>query len=374
MALITTLIPTYRRPALLKRAISSVLRQSYSDVQVCVFDNASGDETGDVVREIIRKDPRVRYFCNDANIGAYNNFITALQQVDTKYFSFLSDDDVLTPNFYLDAVAAFNKCPGVAYVVAKTVFFGDMGRFVTVRPKRLGEGLFEPPKGFESMVLQGMPCWTGMLFDSEKAFSVGPLDPKAGLWCDYEYILRIASKYPFFVIDSIGALYSSPSYKEGSKGDLLIMPEGYVYLYNKISRDYELPKKQAVIASDKLADRYLTRLKKAMIGWIANSDQESLRKAVNILKMHGCHISHYWYSFIVYVSNHFSLVKWLFETYRKGRIRRKEKRKIKKESCQNLEVESALQYLKELSSDCGLTDEECDTYYCRRNGANCQYF
>ncbi len=68
--LITTIIPTYRRPKLLRRAIKSVLNQTYPHFQVCVYDNASGDETALVVDEIAKADPRVKYYCHSENIGS----------------------------------------------------------------------------------------------------------------------------------------------------------------------------------------------------------------------------------------------------------------------------------------------------------------
>ncbi len=60
MAQITTVIPTYRRPKLLKRAILSVLRQSYKDLQVHVYDNASDDTTEQVVADLASADSRVK--------------------------------------------------------------------------------------------------------------------------------------------------------------------------------------------------------------------------------------------------------------------------------------------------------------------------
>ena len=62
--LITTIIPTYRRPKLLQRAIRSVLNQTYPHFQVCIYDNASGDDTAAVVAEIAKGDPRVKYHCH----------------------------------------------------------------------------------------------------------------------------------------------------------------------------------------------------------------------------------------------------------------------------------------------------------------------
>ena len=96
--LITTIIPTYRRPKLLKRAIKSVLNQTYPHFQVCVYDNASEDETAEVVAEFAKKDPRVKYHCHPENIGAIKNFKYGLERVGTEYFSILLDDDLLLPN------------------------------------------------------------------------------------------------------------------------------------------------------------------------------------------------------------------------------------------------------------------------------------
>ena len=72
--LITTIIPTYQRPKLLRRAIKSGLNQNYPHFQVCVYDNASGDETETVVREFTAKDSRIQYFRQEKNRGgAFNS-------------------------------------------------------------------------------------------------------------------------------------------------------------------------------------------------------------------------------------------------------------------------------------------------------------
>ena len=54
--LITVVIPTFKRPKLLKRAIQSVLNQTYPHFKICVHDDASGDDTGKIVAEMSRND------------------------------------------------------------------------------------------------------------------------------------------------------------------------------------------------------------------------------------------------------------------------------------------------------------------------------
>jgi glycosyltransferase involved in cell wall biosynthesis len=115
--LITTIIPTFRRPALLSRAIKSVLDQSCPQFEVLVCDNNSGDETQEVVAELTGKDDRVTYHCHRENIGFVRNFNFGLSQIKTPYFNLLSDDDLLLPHFFEMAVRALEVNPLAAVFV-----------------------------------------------------------------------------------------------------------------------------------------------------------------------------------------------------------------------------------------------------------------
>src|SRR5215216_5733824 len=95
--LITTILPTFRRPTLLKRAVLSALNQSFPDFTVQILDNASGDETEDVARSLMRQDSRIRYARQPQNIGAVGNIISGIEGVQTRYFNILCDDDALMP-------------------------------------------------------------------------------------------------------------------------------------------------------------------------------------------------------------------------------------------------------------------------------------
>ena len=108
---ITTVIPTYRRPQLLRRAVLSVLNQTYPHVLVCVYDNASGDDTENVVMDMMKKDARIRYYRHPENIGSYPNFNYGIRHVQTPFFSLLSDDDLLAPQFYEETMKAFQLYP-----------------------------------------------------------------------------------------------------------------------------------------------------------------------------------------------------------------------------------------------------------------------
>ena len=60
MPSVSVVIPTYNRSKLLKEAIESVLKQSYSDLEIIVVDDGSVDDTRCVVEQIT--DGRVKYY------------------------------------------------------------------------------------------------------------------------------------------------------------------------------------------------------------------------------------------------------------------------------------------------------------------------
>ena len=100
----TVFIPTRNRKEQLEIAIKSVLSQSRTDFQLIVIDNASTDGTRFLCDLFSKKDRRFRYIRNEANIGAIGNFRKCFDSVDTPFFSILSDDDILLPNFLEEAL------------------------------------------------------------------------------------------------------------------------------------------------------------------------------------------------------------------------------------------------------------------------------
>ena len=75
--LVSVCIPTYNYGRFLGQAIESVLAQTWGDFELVVCDNASTDDTQDVVASF--RDERIRSYRNDANIGLFGNFSRCLE-------------------------------------------------------------------------------------------------------------------------------------------------------------------------------------------------------------------------------------------------------------------------------------------------------
>src|SRR5918992_4672625 len=92
---LTICIPTYRRPAMLRDNLAMLVPQvaRHADVEVMVVDNASGDETPDVVAAFARQCPRVRYIRNPSNVGFDGNTARCIEVSQGRYTALLADDD-----------------------------------------------------------------------------------------------------------------------------------------------------------------------------------------------------------------------------------------------------------------------------------------
>jgi glycosyltransferase involved in cell wall biosynthesis len=102
--LVTVTIPTYNRARLLRRALSSVLEQSLTDIEVFVSDNASDDDTASVVESFA--DRRVHYIQNNRNRGHFANLSAGLHLGTAPYLAILPDDDFMLP-LHLERKAQF---------------------------------------------------------------------------------------------------------------------------------------------------------------------------------------------------------------------------------------------------------------------------
>jgi glycosyltransferase involved in cell wall biosynthesis len=177
---ITTIVPTYRRPVLLKRAVLSVLNQTRQDFIVRILDNASGDETERVARDLMRADPRVEYHRHPENIGSLANMIHGMAGVETPYFNVLCDDDLLMPTF-LEKGMALHEQGGrePAFVSTRVVVLDERDVISTPFPHPEERCTFAPRDGMPRCVNDGVSL-VGVLYRTSAVRDIGP--PRDAWW------------------------------------------------------------------------------------------------------------------------------------------------------------------------------------------------
>ena len=88
-------IPTYNRAALLRETLENVIAQATNEVEIVVSDNASPDNTEEIVRGFQKRFPRLTYFRQSENRGADRNYLNAVACAQGEYCWLLGDDDLL---------------------------------------------------------------------------------------------------------------------------------------------------------------------------------------------------------------------------------------------------------------------------------------
>lgn len=122
---VSILVPVYNRADCVEQTLNSALEQTFSDFEVVVVDNCSSDTSWEVVQRVAARDPRVRVFRNDSNIGPVRNWLRCVREARGNLVKILWSDDLLHRDFLAEAVPLMaNGDIGFVYSPA-IIFFGE---------------------------------------------------------------------------------------------------------------------------------------------------------------------------------------------------------------------------------------------------------
>lgn len=123
--LVSVVLPTHDRAAILPRAVRSVLGQTWAELELVVVDDASRDGTHELLNEIADTDPRVRvvrreWSQRDGNPENPRN--AGLVAARGEYVGFLDDDDRYRPELLARMVAFLRARPELGLAYCDSVF------------------------------------------------------------------------------------------------------------------------------------------------------------------------------------------------------------------------------------------------------------
>jgi len=130
--LVTIVIPTYNRQELIIETLRSVRAQTYPCWEVIVVDDDSNDDTFEIIKKWIAKDPRIHYQKRrGGRRGAAVCRNQGLDSANGECIIFLDSDDLLHPRCLEGRVAVMQGNPALDFVTYPAELFskvpGDMG-------------------------------------------------------------------------------------------------------------------------------------------------------------------------------------------------------------------------------------------------------
>ena len=98
MSLISVIIPYYQKKKYITSSINSVLKQSYKNLELIIIYDDSNHEDLIILKNLRKKDKRIKIFINKKNIGAGLSRNRGIKLSKGKFIAFLDSDDLWLPN------------------------------------------------------------------------------------------------------------------------------------------------------------------------------------------------------------------------------------------------------------------------------------
>lgn len=196
--LVSVVIPTHNRAKLLDRAIRSVLNQTYTNLECIVVDDASSDNTQQVISAFIG-DERVvslRHEINRHGSAARN---TGIAHARGELVALLDDDDEWLPTKLQKQVDLMNNSPkSVGLIYCWMDYYGSDGSVIAEHHTSARGYIF--PAILRRNIVGGCPT---LLLRKSIINTVGMFDENLTLDDDYEFIIRVCKRYEVDVVEEV---------------------------------------------------------------------------------------------------------------------------------------------------------------------------
>jgi glycosyltransferase involved in cell wall biosynthesis len=186
-ALVSVVLPTYNRAALLRHAMASVLAQTYPNLELIVVDDCSTDDTRAVVQSF--SDPRVVYLRNASNLKLPRSLNAGFERARGRYLTWTSDDNLYEADALRQMVQAIEagECD---FVFADYYDFADfdaqLGKPLDFRHRKLPDA---------RPVEDGNRIGACFLYTRRVYEETGVYDPELFLVEDYDYFMRVSKRF-----------------------------------------------------------------------------------------------------------------------------------------------------------------------------------
>lgn len=135
---VSVIIPTHNRASSLSKAIRSVLNQTYQDFEVIIVNDASSDETVELVTKLQTQDKRIHLVTQIKSVGGAEARNRGIETSQGTWLAFLDDDDEWLPQKLAKQMQALAHRPNaIAISCAYTVNYPLGQKKIITTPNRI---------------------------------------------------------------------------------------------------------------------------------------------------------------------------------------------------------------------------------------------
>jgi glycosyltransferase involved in cell wall biosynthesis len=184
--LVSVILPTHNRAKTLRRAIDSVLMQTYRELELVIIDDGSTDETSSLLASY--DDPRIKLLTPGRLGSAAKARNHGLKHARGEFVAFQDSDDVWLVEKLARQVAFAQEHPQTAMTVCGYILY-----FVGQAPRYYGKELLDDGHDFRSLFSgHGSPISTpAWLVRRDALVQLGGFDETLNMWEDWELSIRL---------------------------------------------------------------------------------------------------------------------------------------------------------------------------------------
>ena len=195
---ISVILPCYNQGEYLPNALHAIIHQSVLPDAIYVIDDASTDNTREVIQKYAKLCPNIICVFQDKNLGCNTSVNRALALVKTDYVFFCAADDYILPDMVQKTLSLLKQhpkaglCSGLCYIEKRN--FLDRQR--PASPKIIRDkGFVSAQKARDYYVANGSWFWgAASVFKVSSVLRYGALDPELYGFADSTLSMMIALK------------------------------------------------------------------------------------------------------------------------------------------------------------------------------------
>ncbi len=184
---LTVLTTVYNGRSYLTECIDSVLNQTYKDFEFLIIDDASTDDSLDIIRSY--KDPRIKIIENEENIGQVPSLNKGLKIAEGKYIARLDQDDVSLPKRLEEQTDYLERHSDISILCSWEITIDSNGKKVRQWKSEIKDyGVF-----LATVMLGLCPVWhPSVMFRKDDIMKLGGFDSSYAPAEDYQLWSRMA--------------------------------------------------------------------------------------------------------------------------------------------------------------------------------------
>jgi len=234
---VSIIVPTYNSEKFIKRAIDSILNQTFQDFEIIIIDDASMDKTVEIVKNYCEKDKRIKLFqLNENSGGPAKPFNVGIKNSSGEFVAFLESDDEWLSKKLEKQIEIFEKFSNVGLVScwAYRVFEDGSKKFF-----KNYNGILSKDKWCLFWTKGGIISPSTIIVNRKIFDNVGVFDEKIKASTDLDFYMRVIKKYDFYFVTEYLVNYYE-THESLSKKQFWIkwIPE-IEYILKKYEADFE---------------------------------------------------------------------------------------------------------------------------------------